>query len=47
MYKSMNLLALKHKFQQKSSNLRRSFDLYLLIVLVLRLECEIWSNFSY
>ena len=40
----MNLLELKYKFQQKSSNLRRIFDRYSLIEMISRLECEIWPN---
>ena len=47
MHKNMNLLVLKHKFQQKLLNLWHLFDLYSLTVLISRLDCEMWPNFSY
>ena len=43
MHKSMNLLALKNRFQREFLNLRHIFYS---IVLIARLDCEIWLNFS-
>ena len=44
MHKNMNLLVLKHEFQQKLLNLWHIFYLYSLIALISRLGCEMWPN---
>ena len=47
MHKSMNLLALKDIFQRELLHVRHDLDTYSLTVLIARLDCEIWLNFSH
>ena len=46
MHKSMDLFALRNKFEKNLLNLWHIFDRDLLIVLIAKLDGKIWLNFS-
>ena len=47
MHKNMNLLVLRHKFQQNLLNLLHIFDRYTLFALISRLDGQMWPKFSH